>query len=391
MVAQLTTDNVNLLTSVAEAPYQFQLSTFVGWLGMEAYKFIYYTNLENPYNMNLYLLYGILVVALLYVLTLKLIEYKNGESLFLRRFPAFSMLISQVTIVATLFSCMPKGLVGGGEKNDPPFWLAASFVNGGGLTNETPSVTDPPGTFSPAHYSGLPVSGMYFIHPDHLGSTSMLADGLGRMVAGVDINSGKSYVSYKPYGEVNRTNSSGPDIFRYKFNKQESDSETGLYYYGARYYDPFIGRFTQADSLIDTEDIMGFNQYMYTNGNPVNYTDPTGHNAYMHMFGSIIKNMVGGLKWMSKGLQRAADTVSRFTYGVHHHKNSLVDKIARSDRGVIQGKINKWLDVKVIDPMMHMNLRDILITIAVAAAIFALGVLIGPAIAGAAAYVAGGG
>jgi RHS repeat-associated protein len=64
-------------------------------------------------------------------------------------------------------------------------------------------------------------------------------------------------------GEVNRTNSGGPDIFRYKYTGQEEDPETGLYYYKARYYDPAIGRFIQADTVINPESIFGMNQYMY--------------------------------------------------------------------------------------------------------------------------------
>ncbi|MCB1189488.1 MAG: RHS repeat-associated core domain-containing protein [Leptospiraceae bacterium] len=277
LVAQLTTESVVLLTTVAEAPQTFYPDRFVKYIQMETAKFFYYTNLENPYNTKLYLLTGILVVSLLYIFTLKIFENANKGGLFIRKFSAFKMLVSQITIVVVLFSCMPNGLVGGGENNDPPFWLVASFVNGEGITAETPSVTDPPGSFAPVYASGMPVAGMYFINPDHLGSTSMLTDAKGRMVAGVNIDSGKSYVNYKPYGEVNKTNSSGPDIFRYKYTAQKTDSETGLQYYKARYYDPVTGHFAQADTYLDGDSVMGLNQYMYTRGNPVNYVDPSGH------------------------------------------------------------------------------------------------------------------
>jgi RHS repeat-associated protein len=45
----------------------------------------------------------------------------------------------------------------------------------------------------------------------------------------------------------------------------------GRYYYNARYYDPDLGRFIQADSVLD-----GANRYAYCHNNPVRYTDPTG-------------------------------------------------------------------------------------------------------------------
>ena len=86
-----------------------------------------------------------------------------------------------------------------------------------------------------------------------------------KMVTGMDIDSGMSYITYKPYGEINRTNSSGPDIYRYKYTAQEDGrvlqslsggqnaglqqipslrgasyasrvDELGLYYYKARWY-----------------------------------------------------------------------------------------------------------------------------------------------------------
>ena len=59
---------------------------------------------------------------------------------------------------------------------------------------------------------------------------------------------------------------------RYQYTDQELDAETDWYYYGARYYDPVLGRFLQADPVLD-----GLNRYSYVHGNPVRYTDPTGY------------------------------------------------------------------------------------------------------------------
>ena len=56
-----------------------------------------------------------------------------------------------------------------------------------------------------------------------------------------------------------------------KFTGKEYESDVKLYYYGARYYDPYTGRFTQRDPIGD-----GNNWYAYARNNPLRYIDPTG-------------------------------------------------------------------------------------------------------------------
>ncbi|AKG53329.1 hypothetical protein DGWBC_0653 [Dehalogenimonas sp. WBC-2] len=61
-----------------------------------------------------------------------------------------------------------------------------------------------------------------------------------------------------------------------KFTGQKLDS-TGLYYYNARYYDPIIGRFISADTLVQNfTNPQTLNRYSYTSNNPLKYVDPTG-------------------------------------------------------------------------------------------------------------------
>ncbi len=63
----------------------------------------------------------------------------------------------------------------------------------------------------------------------------------------------------------------------YKYNKKELD-ESELYYYGARYYNPELGRFTQADSLTGSlANPLSMNRYSYVENNPLTYIDPTGN------------------------------------------------------------------------------------------------------------------
>ncbi len=61
----------------------------------------------------------------------------------------------------------------------------------------------------------------------------------------------------------------------YLFNGKELDFETGLYYYGARYYDPKTSIFLNVDPLVEKTGT----PYTYTYNNPIRYIDPTGMEA----------------------------------------------------------------------------------------------------------------
>src|SRR5690625_7844039 len=61
----------------------------------------------------------------------------------------------------------------------------------------------------------------------------------------------------------------------YKFNGKELDEETGLYYYGARYYNPKTSVFISVDPLAEST----MTPYQYTYQNTERYIDPTGMNG----------------------------------------------------------------------------------------------------------------
>jgi RHS repeat-associated protein len=105
-----------------------------------------------------------------------------------------------------------------------------------------------------------------YYHSDHLGSSNVISDANGVRIAAYE---------YQPYGKVSKL--WGEDVTDYKFTGKELDS-TGLYYYGARYYDPEIGRFTQADTIVPKPfNPQSFNRYSYCLNNPIRYIDPSGH------------------------------------------------------------------------------------------------------------------
>jgi RHS repeat-associated protein len=61
------------------------------------------------------------------------------------------------------------------------------------------------------------------------------------------------------------------------FTGQRRESSFGMYYYGARWYDPAVARFIQADTEIPQQQgVQAWDRYAYVNNNPVKYTDPSG-------------------------------------------------------------------------------------------------------------------
>jgi RHS repeat-associated protein len=103
-----------------------------------------------------------------------------------------------------------------------------------------------------------------YIHQDHLTGTALMTDTNGDSLG---------TIKYYPYGST-RSGSVPTDK---KFTGQRLD-ETGLYYYGARYYDAGIGRFINADTIVpDPANPQVFNRYSYCLNNPLKYIDPSGN------------------------------------------------------------------------------------------------------------------
>jgi RHS repeat-associated protein len=118
-------------------------------------------------------------------------------------------------------------------------------------------------------------STLYFLLTDHLGSTAVTATSSGGFSA---------EMRYYPWGGTRYTYGTTPTSFRYTGQRE---AEVGLYYYGARYYDPSLGRFISPDSIIPNPgDPVSYDRFAYVRNNPLKYIDPSGHKYYCGWQGS---------------------------------------------------------------------------------------------------------
>ena len=113
---------------------------------------------------------------------------------------------------------------------------------------------------------GVPQQLIRYQFGNHLSSASLELDDQAHVV---------SYEEYTPCGSTSyqavRSQTETPK--RYRYTGKERDQESGLYYHGARYYAPWLGRWNSCDpsGLID-----GVNLYAYARNNPLIVTDPSG-------------------------------------------------------------------------------------------------------------------
>ncbi len=114
----------------------------------------------------------------------------------------------------------------------------------------------------------LTLDGLIYHHEDHLTGSNIDTNEEGNI---------NQVLDYYPYGDIRLDDQLGDFDNDYKFTGKEKDDETGLYYYGARYYDSNIGRFVGIDPWEgDLTDPQSFNKYSYVTNNPLKYVDPSG-------------------------------------------------------------------------------------------------------------------
>ena len=116
----------------------------------------------------------------------------------------------------------------------------------------------------------------FYYHPDHLGSSSYITNLEGEVV---------QHIEYVPFGEVFVEERNNIWNTPYLFNAKEFDEETGLYYYGARYYEPKLSQFLSVDRY--SENYPNFSPYSYVGNNPIKYIDVNGDSIVINNRGYV--------------------------------------------------------------------------------------------------------
>jgi RHS repeat-associated protein len=210
---------------------------------------------------------------------------------------------------------------------------------GGSTQNTTVFVYDITGQLI-AEYTDSAASGT--------GTSYVTSDTLGspRVITGSNQNV-KGRHDYLPFGEQLFAGSSGrtsqqnynADNLRQQFTSKERDIETGLDYFGARYYASRQGRFTSADPLMGSahvSDPQSWNRYTYVNNNPLRNIDPEGLDKtpvfqdYNDIYGEQQRILENSSITVGKG--KDAQTLSG---------QALYDYLAKSDPKALANFLNQ--------------------------------------------------
>ncbi|MDL2251215.1 Rhs family protein, partial [Lachnospiraceae bacterium OttesenSCG-928-J05] len=152
------------------------------------------------------------------------------------------------------------------------------------------------------------------------GSSYYLYDGRGS-VAGITATDGTLTDSYRydPYGNLDFGTPVSNNYYGY--NAESTNTNTGLQYLRARYYNPQNGNFTTEDTETGTKtNPLTRNRYTYVTNNPLNYQDPSGH---------FLKSLWNGVK---KVASKVVSTVKKVVKTVVNTVKSAVSWVANAIR-----------------------------------------------------------
>ena len=142
--------------------------------------------------------------------------------------------------------------------------------------------------------SGLPYAmkhngTVYYYVTNLQGDVMRVVNASGTVVASYD---------YDPYGKVLSATGTLANVNPLRYRAYVYDQETGLYYVSGRYYDPEIGRWINADALVDQSSVLGYNLFAYCCNNPVNMADTTGNLPFFAItavIGAVVGAVIGGV------------------------------------------------------------------------------------------------
>ncbi|MDD3145060.1 MAG: hypothetical protein PHV23_03020 [Candidatus Gracilibacteria bacterium] len=182
---------------------------------------------------------------------------------------------------------------------------------------------------------------IYYYHKNHLGSVEGITDSSGNIVVSYD---------YDSFGNFEIT--SGADNGNTRlYTGREHDSEIGLYYLRARYYNSELGRFISRDPIDISDDV---NLYSYVGNNGVNFVDRSGFESKQlqedinNKNTFVIKLVARGLNNDYKGLENYL--IHTFIDITSYGKNGIINNYTiggywNTVTGELDGEFNKKVDL----------------------------------------------
>ena len=185
----------------------------------------------------------------------------------------------------------------------------------------------------------------FYYHPDHLGSSSYITNLDGEV---------SQHIEYVPFGEVFIEERNNTWNTPYLFNAKEFDEETGMYYYGARYYEPRLSLWMSTDA--SQEKHPNITTYCYVVANPIKFIDPDGNDIVItgkqHTSITLTTDLIDirvnasvlGINWGGNYVLRGEDVLSAVLDIV-----GIIDPTGVADglNATLQAKNNDWLGAAI--------------------------------------------
>ena len=159
----------------------------------------------------------------------------------------------------------------------------------------------------------------FYYHPDHLGSSSYITNLDGEV---------SQHIEYVPFGEVFIEERNNTWNTPYLFNAKEFDEETGMYYYGARYYEPRLSLWMTVDPM--EENLPSSSTYSYAANNPIRFIDMEGKIPFdKSVAHTRISSRFGIRKHPITGELKGHGGIDLATAGTGHDVHVLADGVVK--------------------------------------------------------------